>query len=146
MSFCMNWDCCSKSTDNGSNPYAANIKQITIQNQNFRTAVWTGCYLQMTLMCIPEHEEIGLEFHADTDQFIRIEQGKAAVKMGKCKNRLDFQQNICEGDGVFIPAGTWHNIINIEKTPLKISSIYAPPNHLKGTVHRTKSEAEKEEY
>ena len=77
----MNWDCCSKSTDNGLNPYAANIKQITIQNQNFRTAVWTGCYLQMTLMCIPEHEEIGLEFHADTDQFIRIEQGKATVKM-----------------------------------------------------------------
>ena len=64
----------------------------------------------------------------------------------KCKNRLDFQQNICEGDGVFIPAGTWHNIINIEKTPLKISSIYAPPNHLKGTIHQTKSEAEKEEY
>ena len=142
----MNWDCCSKSTDNGLNPYAANIKQITIQNQNFRTAVWTGCYLQMTLMCIPEHEEIGLEFHADTDQFIRIEQGKATVKMGKCKNRLDFQQNICEGDGVCIPAGTWHNIINIEKTPLKISSIYAPPNHLKGTIHQTKSEAEKEEY
>ena len=53
--------------------------------------------------------------------------------MGKCKNRLDFQQNICEGDGVFIPAGTWHNIINIEKTPLKISSIYAPLNHFKRT-------------
>lgn len=142
----MNRNCCSKPTDNGSNPYVINMEQATMQNQNFRTTIWTGCYLQMTLMCIPAYEEIGLEIHADTDQFIRIEQGKAVVKMGRCKNQFDFQQTICEGDGLFIPAGTWHNIINIENNPLKVSSIYAPPNHLKGTIHQTKVEAEKEEY
>lgn len=145
MRFCMNRNCCSKPTDNGSNPCVINMEQA-IQNQNFRTTVWTGCYLQMTLMCIPECEEIGLEIHTDTDQFIRIEQGKAVVKMGRCKNQFDFQQTICEGDGVFIPAGTWHNIINTENNPLKVSSIYAPPNHLKGTIHQTKVDAEKEDY
>lgn len=141
----MNRDCCSKPTDNGSNPFTINIEQATGQNQNFRTAVWTGCYLQMTLMCIPACEEIGLEIHTDTDQFIRIEQGKAVVKMSRCKNQFDFQQNMCEGDAVFIPAGTWHNIINTEKNPLKVSSIYAPPNHLKGTIHQTKADAQQEE-
>ena len=100
----------------------------------------------MTLMCIPYCGEIGLEIHPKTDQFIRVEQGKAVSVMGKRKDCLDFRQDMCKGDAVFIPAGTWHNIINIGRTPLKLSVMYAPPNHLKGTVHRTKKDAEKEEY
>lgn len=133
--------CCVKQIDNGPNCYVANIERMAIQNKNFRTAVWTGCYLQMTLMCIPPCEEIGLEIHSELDQFIRVEQGKALVMMGVYKNQLDFQRIVCRSDGVFIPAGTWHNIINIGKNPLKVSVIYAPPNHPRGTIHHTKEDA-----
>lgn len=133
-------------TDYGPCPYAANIRQMTLQNKNFRTTVWTGHCLQMTLMCIPPTGEIGLEIHPDTDQFIRIEQGTAIVIMGCQKKQPDSRHELCGGDGVFVPAGTWHNIINIGTCPLKVSSIYAPPHHPNGTVHHTKSDADQEEY
>ncbi len=142
----MSGNCCMGDMDKGGNPYVADIKGMACQNTNFRTAVWTGCHLQMTLMCIPVGGEIGLEIHPDTDQFIRVEQGTAIVKMGRCKNGSTFCRNMCEGDGVFVPAETWHNIINAGKEPLKVSTIYAPPHHPKGTVHRTKADAEKAEY
>ncbi|MGN0399228.1 MAG: cupin domain-containing protein [Blautia sp.] len=132
--------------DHGPCPYVANIEQITAENTNFRTAVWTGCNLQMTRMCIPPCGEIGLEIHEDTDQFIQVVRGRAVVKMGNCKNQLDFRKIMCRGDGVFIPAGTWHNIINTGGGPLKIFSIYVPPRHPRGTVQKTKMDAEMEEY
>lgn len=132
--------------DQGPNPYVADIGQKAVQNQNFRTAIWTGEHLQMTLMCIPTCDEIGLEMHPDTDQFIRVEQGKALVKMGKCKNQLNFQQCLCPGDGIFVPMETWHNIMNAGQCALKLSSVYAPPHHPRGTIHRTKVDAKKEEY
>lgn len=75
--------------DHGPCPYLVNMEQITVENTNFRTAVWTGCNLQMTRMCIPPCGEIGLEIHEDTDQFIQVVRGKAVAKMGKCKNQLD---------------------------------------------------------
>ncbi len=142
----MKQSCCSMQTDKGGNPYITNIEHITAQNPNFRTAIWTGCYLQMTVMCIPPCGEIGVEMHADTDQLIRIEHGKALVKMGNCRNVLDFKQNLCKGDAIFIPAGTWHNIVNASMHPLKLSSVYAPPNHPKGTVHKTRADGEKKKY
>lgn len=142
----MNFGYDTEQVDYGPNPYVANIEQLGIENKNFRTAIWTGCHLQMTLMCIPPCGEIGLEIHPTTDQFIRIEQGTARVTMGSCKNYLDYRQIMCKGDAVFIPAGTWHNIVNLERHPLKVSVIYAPPNHPKGTVHRTKKDAEMEVY
>ena len=113
-----------------------------MNNTNFRTAIWTGRYAQMTLMSIPVCSDIGLEIHPETDQIIRIEQGMALVKMGQRKNELKFQMEVCKDDTIFVPAGTWHNVINIGRTPLKVSSIYAPPHHPAGTVHRTKEEAE----
>lgn len=136
---------CVSRTDHGPNPCVIDIKQTAIQNKNFRTAVWTGCHLQMTVMCIPPGGEIGLEVHPDTDQLIRVEQGTAVVKFGKCVNKSDSQQNICKGDAVFVPAGTWHNVVNTGRNALKVSSVYAPPNHRRGTVHHTKVDAEKEE-
>ena len=139
----MNRKCCLNQTDYGSNPYVTNIPCEAEENQNFRMALWTGKCLQMTLMCIPRCGEIGVELHEDTDQLIRVEKGKALVKMGKCEQQLEYQQTMCAGDAVFVPAGTWHNLINIGMCPLKVSSIYAPPHHPKGTVHRTKEEAEK---
>lgn len=80
-------------TDNGPNPYVANIEQQAVQNQNFRTAIWTGCHLQMTLMCIPPCGEVGLEIHPDTDQFIRVEQGNAVVGMGKWREGQPIERN-----------------------------------------------------
>ena len=136
---------CDIQMDHGPKPYVTNIGQTALQNSNFRTAVWTGCHLQMTVMCIPPCGEIGLEVHEDTDQLIRVEQGTAAVKIGKCVNQPDFQQNICKGDTVFIPAGTWHNVVNIGRNALEVSSVYAPPNHRRGTIHPTKADAEKED-
>lgn len=93
---------------------------------NFRTAIWTGHYAQMTLMCIPVCSDIGLEIHPDTDQIIRIEQGMALVKMGHHKNELNFQFEVCDSDIIFVPAGTWHNVVNVGRMPLKVSSVYAP--------------------
>lgn len=136
---------CVSQTDYGPNPYVINSEQTAKQNRNFRTAVWTGCHLQMTVMCIPPCGEIGLEVHPNTDQLISVEQGTAVVKIGECENQLHFQENICKGDAVFIPAGTWHNVVNTGKNALKLSSVYAPPNHRWGTVHPTKTDAERED-
>lgn len=142
----MNYNSFMQPMDYGSEPYIANIEHLGIENKNFRTTLWTGCHLQMTLMCIPPCGEIGLEIHPATDQFIRVEQGKAMVKMGYQKECLDFQHPLCRGDAVFIPAGTWHNVYNMERQPLKLSVIYAPPNHPHGTVHYSKEDAERDEY
>ena len=131
-------------TDNGPDPYAANIQQLAVQNEAFRVALWTGCHLQMTLMCIPDCGDIGVEMHSDTDQFIRVEEGQAIVRMGTCKDKLDFHYRLGVGDAVFVPSGTWHNVSNTGNCPLKLSSLYAPPKHPRGTIHHTKADAEEE--
>lgn len=128
--------------DCGPEPLIVNIDCFTKQNPYYRTALWTGNDLQVTLMSIPVCGDIGLEIHGDVDQFIRIEDGCALVMMGKSKTHLNCQQRINSNYAVIIPAGTWHNIINIGKTPLKLYSIYAPPQHPFGTVHKTKEAAE----
>lgn len=129
-------------TDYGACSYATNVGRMARQNTHFRTALWTGCHLQMTLMCIPRCGEIGVEIHEDTDQFIRVEQGQAMVLLGECENRMDMRQGLMQGDGVFVPAGTWHNIINTGNCCLKVSSIYAPPHHPWRTVQRDKESGE----
>lgn len=131
--------------DYGPQPYVVNINEATLRNTNFRTAIWTGNHLQLTLMCINPGEDIGLEIHPDVDQFLRIEMGQGIVLMGDNKNRLDFRENICDGDAIIIPAGKWHNVINTGRIPLKLYSIYAPPQHPHGTVHVTKADAQEAE-
>lgn len=135
---------CGCETDHGPKPYAANIMHTARQNHNFRTAFWSGCHLQMTLMCIPVCGDIGAEMHSDTDQFIRVEEGQAIVRMGTCKDKLDFHYRLGVGDAVFVPSGTWHNVSNTGNCPLKLSSLYAPPKHPRGTIHHTKADAEEE--
>lgn len=137
--------CCSQ-MDYGHEPYVANVDQMAERNGNFRKAIWTGDNMQMTLMSIPSGGEIGLEMHADTEQLLRVEAGYGVVKMGECKCRQNFCRHLQKGDVVFVPAGTWHNVINTGGCMLKVSSIYAPPNHPRGTLQRTKEEAEREEY
>lgn len=128
--------------DYGPEPFVTDIEEATKRNRNFRTALWTGNHLQLTLMSIPEGESIGLERHEHVDQFIRIEEGRGLVRMGPSPDRLDFQRAVEEDDVILIPAGIWHNVINTGPRPLKLYSIYAPPNHPRGTVHVTKRDAE----
>jgi mannose-6-phosphate isomerase-like protein (cupin superfamily) len=128
--------------DYGPRPYVVDINKATKQNNTFRTALWTGEHLQVTLMSINVSDDIGLEIHPNVDQFIRIEEGQGLVKMGNSKERLDFQAKVRDDFAIMIPAGTWHNIINTGNRPLKLYSIYAPPEHPRGTVHMTKADAE----
>ncbi|WP_331490663.1 cupin domain-containing protein [Aquibacillus rhizosphaerae] len=132
-------------TEYGPNPFVVNINEATKQNNTFRTALWTGEHLQVTLMSINVGDDIGLEMHPNVDQFLRIEQGQGIVRMGKNKNNLDFERNVYDDSAIIIPAGTWHNLTNTGTAPLKLYSIYAPPNHPVGTVHVTKAEAMAEE-
>lgn len=133
-------------TDYGPEPFVTNIHNAAIQNKNFRTALWTGNYLQLTLMSIPVGGDIGLEMHPHLDQFLRIETGRGLVKMGGSKDTLNYQRTICDGYAIFIPAGTWHNLINTGNRPIKLYSIYAPPQHPHGTIHETKAIAEAAEH
>lgn len=130
--------------DYGGEPFVFNINQATNRNENFRTTLWTGCYLQLTLMSIPVCGDIGVEMHSDVDQFIRVESGRAKVYLGNCRNSLCEMGCVDGNDAMLIPAGTWHNIVNVGKCPLKLYSLYAPPQHPVGTVHRTKEDAERE--
>ncbi|SDM28659.1 cupin domain-containing protein [Sediminibacillus halophilus] len=127
--------------DQGRNPYTVNINEVSKSNNTFRTALWTGKHLQVTLMSLLPGEDIGLEIHPEVDQFLRIEQGQGVVQMGRRKGDLNFVRNVYNDSAIMIPAGTWHNLTNTGNSPLKLYSIYAPPNHPFGTVHRTKAEA-----
>lgn len=132
--------------DYGKNPFVININEASEQNNNYRTVLWTGDHLQVALMSLNPGEDIGLEIHPDVDQFLRIEQGQGIVQMGKSKDNLSFQRNVYEDSAIMVPARTWHNLTNIGNTPLKLYSIYAPPNHPFGTVHTTKAEAIESEH
>lgn len=127
--------------DYGPNPFVINIHEAAVRNDNYRTALWTGAHLQLTLMSIDVESDIGLEMHPDVDQFIRIEQGEGFVVMGDSPHNLDFRRRVGDDYVIFIPAGKWHNLINTGRLPVKLYSIYAPPEHPHGTVHETKEDA-----
>ena len=127
-------------TDHGPAPFVTNIEQATLANENYRTALWTGSNMQLTLMTIQPGHDIGLEVHEDHDQFLRIESGEATVYMGESETELETTQ-ASDDDAVFVPAGKWHNLVNTGSEPLKLYSIYAPAEHEHGTVHATKEDA-----
>ncbi|PLR95277.1 cupin domain-containing protein [Bacillus sp. T33-2] len=127
--------------DYGPNPFVVNINEATKQNNTFRTALWTGSHLQVTLMSLKIGEDIGLEMHPNLDQFLRVEQGQGIVQMGKRKDNLNFVRKVYDDSAIMVPAGTWHNVTNTGNIPLKLYSIYAPPQHPFGTVHITKEDA-----
>jgi len=131
-------------TDYGPRAFVTDIHKATLGNDTFRTALWTGRHLQLTLMSIPVGEDIGLEVHPHVDQFLRIEEGQGLVQMGSSRDNLTFRQPVYDDSAIFIPAGAWHNVTNTGSIPLKLYSIYAPPNHPRGTVHQTKAIAEAE--
>lgn len=127
--------------DYGPKPFVVDIEKITKQNNNYRTALWTGSKLQVTVMSLQVGEDIGLEMHSDVDQFLRIEQGQGVVQMGPSKDNLTFKSNVYDDFAIMVPAGTWHNITNTGNEQLKLYTIYAPPNHPFGTVHVTRADA-----
>lgn len=133
-------------TDFGPKPFVIDIDKATTNNNMFRRALWTGNNLQLTLMSIPVGGDIGLEIHPHVDQFLYIEEGQGVVRMGNNKDNFYFDQSVYDDSAIFIPANTWHNLINTGNEPLKLFSVYAPPNHPHGTIHQTKAIAEMAEH
>lgn len=125
--------------DYGAEPLVINIEDFTLANETFRTAIWTGENFQLTVMSIPVGGEVGLEVHTDVEQFLRIESGDAEVLMGDSEDDLSFVRKAGADDAIFVPLGKWHNILNKGDKPLKLYSIYAKPEHPKGTVHKDKA-------
>jgi mannose-6-phosphate isomerase-like protein (cupin superfamily) len=116
--------------------FVTNIEKDTVDNDNFRKVLYTGKNSQLVLMALKPEEEIGEEVHKDTDQFFRIDSGSGKVVInGK-------STDIKDGFAFVIPQGAKHNVINTGKEPLKLYSVYSPPHHEDGTIHKTKEEAE----
>lgn len=116
--------------------YSANIEDKTKENTNFRKVLFTGKYCQLVVMSLLPGEDIGEEVHENVDQFFRFEEGEGKVVMNGEETAVE------EDTVVIVPAGTSHNIINTSADqPLKLYTIYSPPNHPDGTVHATKAEA-----
>jgi len=116
--------------------YVANIESLTEENDDFRRVLYTGNNLQLVLMAIPPGEEIGEEVHEDRDQFFRIEAGKGTVWIDGVANPVKAD------DGIIVPAGAIHNVTSDGSGPLKLYTIYGPPEHRDGTVHKTGAEAD----
>lgn len=124
------------------NSYIGPIEQISLKNKYFRQVLFTGKHAQLVVMCLQPREDIGNEVHPTTDQFFRIEEGEAKFVFNGKEEPL-----VRDGDAVVVPAGTYHNVINTSVTKtLKLYTIYSPPNHPDGTVHKTKAEAEAAEH
>jgi mannose-6-phosphate isomerase-like protein (cupin superfamily) len=116
--------------------FSIDLEKKTLSNDNFREVLFTTKQSQLVVMTLQAGEEIGAEKHDDTDQFIRVEAGQG-------KAILDGEEHPLEdGTGVVIPAGTHHNVINTGSGPLKLYTLYTPPEHPDGTIHKTKAEAD----
>jgi mannose-6-phosphate isomerase-like protein (cupin superfamily) len=110
--------------DLGPQPQSFDLEQATRDNEKFRAVVWSGRYLQLTLMSIPVGGDIGLEMHPDTDQFLRLDAGRGLAEMGPSKERLTSKQEVADGWCALIPAGTWQNVTNIGAEPIQVYAIY----------------------
>ncbi|KJY47453.1 MULTISPECIES: cupin domain-containing protein [unclassified Streptomyces] len=131
--------------DIGPEPQSFDLEKATLENTNYRAVAWSGKYLQLTLMSIPVGEEIGLEAHPETDQFLRLDAGRGRVQMGRTKDRLDFDREVEDGWAICVPAGTWHNVTNIGDETLQLYAVYAPVHHASGKIHATAADAERDE-
>lgn len=117
--------------------FCSNIEKDTLENENFRKVLYTGKHSQLVLMTLKPSEEIGLEIHADNDQFFRFEKGQGKVIID------GNEYAVSDGFAVIVPAGSQHNVINVSSTDeLKLYTIYSPAHHIDGIVRATKAEAE----
>jgi len=117
--------------------YVDNIEKLTLANSNFRQVVYTGQHAQLVVMSLGPNEDIGLETHEVVDQFLRIEKGEGkAILNGE-------EYVVKDGDALVVPAGVAHNVVNTSsQNPLKLYTVYSPPHHRDGTIHKTKSDAQ----
>ena len=116
--------------------FVDNIEKLTEENDLFRKVLYTGHNLQLVLMAIPAGEEIGAEVHDDRDQFFRVEAGTGTISI----DGVDHQ--VKADDGVIVPQGARHNVKATGSETLKLYTIYGPPEHIDGTIHKTKKEAD----
>ena len=126
--------------------WVGNIEEVTTRNETFRTVVYTGQHTQLTVMRLAPGEDIGLESHPHLDQFLRIEEGRARVEFGPSEDSIEETHEVEDDWAFIVPAGVWHNVVNIGDTDVKLYSLYSPPEHPDGTVHRTKQDAEAAEH
>jgi mannose-6-phosphate isomerase-like protein (cupin superfamily) len=117
--------------------YFGAIEKQTLENEYFRQVLFTGKHAQLVVMSLKAGEEIGNEVHPHVDQFFRVEQGEATFVLNDSEKRV-----ARDGDAVIVPAGAYHNVINTGKGSMKLYTVYSPPNHPDGTVHKTKAEAD----
>ena len=122
------------------------IEQATLDNTDFRRVLFTGRQTQLTVMRLAPGEEIGTEMDDHLDQFLRIEQGQARVTFGPSADQIDEEHDVADDWAVIVPGGVWHNVVNTGDVPLKLYSLYSPPEHPDGTVHETKQESEDAEH
>ena len=118
--------------------YVDNIEEATVANEDFRRVLYTGKNLQLVLMTLQPGEEIGEEVHDDRDQFFRIEDGRGTVYIDGAANQ------VADDFAVIVPAGARHNVVNTGDEPLKLYTLYGPPEHKHGTVHKDKEQAERD--
>ncbi len=120
-------------------PFYANIENEALKNKNFRKVLYTSTNVQVVLMSLEPEEEIGFEIHDISDQFFRVESGEGKVIIDSEKFLIK------DGDAIVVPAGSRHNVMNVSKTePLKFYTLYMPPHHKDGVIHKTKADAEKD--
>jgi mannose-6-phosphate isomerase-like protein (cupin superfamily) len=131
--------------DIGPDPQSFDLETATLANTTYRTVAWSGRYLQLTLMSIPPGDDIGLEAHPETDQFLRLDGGRGRVQMGPAEDQLEFDQEVEDGWAILVPAGTWHNVTNIGDEPMQLYAVYAPVHHAPGIVQPTAADAEQDE-
>ncbi|MGD9798490.1 MAG: cupin domain-containing protein [Acidimicrobiia bacterium] len=126
--------------------WVGDIEKTTKDNTNFRTVIHTGTHAQLTVMSIEVGGEVGREVHGQLDQFLRIEEGTARVEFGPTEDEITETYEVEDDWAIIVPAGTWHNIVNTGDGELKLYSIYSPPEHPDGTVHRTKADSDAAEH
>jgi mannose-6-phosphate isomerase-like protein (cupin superfamily) len=116
--------------------FIENIERLTEENDDFRRVLYTGRHLQLVLMALKPGEDIGLEVHNGHDQFFRIETGRGEVLINGVRTPIKGH------DGIIVPAGAEHNVVNTGDEPLRFYTLYGPPEHLEGTLHRTRADGE----
>lgn len=122
--------------------WVGDIEAATLANDTFRTVLFTGEHMQLTVMRLAPGEEIGREVHPHLDQFVRVESGTARVELGAGQDTVDEEHELAADWVVIIPAGVWHNVVNAGPEALALYSLYTPPEHPPGTVHATKADAD----
>jgi mannose-6-phosphate isomerase-like protein (cupin superfamily) len=120
--------------------FVANIEKLTEENQDFRRVLYTGHYLQLVLMALQPGEEIGSEVHSDRDQFFRVEAGAGEIWIDGKRSKIKAD------DAIIVPAGAQHNVVNTGGEPLRLYTLYGPPEHRDGTIHPAKADVSEEHF